>query len=126
MDLFAPNKDVNTYGARKSKNLKVGKIGDNSYIPNGLTVDQYNKIRAAEQKKKESNYDKNVKKAFKFVDFTDWYLKRGTAEGGSFLKAPGRGHTFAKTKFDWSGVRDDGKKIDSAKASSIFKDKKKK
>jgi hypothetical protein len=32
MDLFAPKKDQNDYGARNAKNVKVGKITDKSYI----------------------------------------------------------------------------------------------
>jgi hypothetical protein len=50
MDLFAPNRDVNAYGARKNKKLTVGKITDMSYIPAGLTRAEYEKIRAAEQR----------------------------------------------------------------------------
>jgi hypothetical protein len=125
MDLFAPNPTVNTYGARKNKNIKLGKITGNSYIPNGLTADQYKKIREQELKKKDANYQKNVNKAFKFTDFTDWYVKRGTSEAGAWLKAPGKGHTFAKTKYDYSGGKDDAKKFESFTSGSIFSGKKK-
>jgi hypothetical protein len=83
--------------------LKVGSITDKSYVPAGLSPEQYKKIRAADQAKKDNNYKKNVSKAFKFQDFDQFYLKRGTSEGGSWLKAPGRGHTFTKTKYDYSG-----------------------
>jgi len=84
--------------------LKQGKITDNSYIPAGLSKAEYEKIRAADQAKKDNNYAKNVKKAFKFQDFDEFYLKRGTSEGGAWLKSAGRGHTFAKTKYDFSGT----------------------
>jgi hypothetical protein len=124
MDLFAPNPNVNTYGARKTKNLKVGSITDKSYVPSGLSASQYTKIREAEQKKKDANYQKNVAKAGKFLDFTNFYLKRGTGEGGNWLKAAGRGHTFAKTKYDYSGGKDETKKFESTTASSIFGKKK--
>ena len=42
-----------------------------------------------------------------FIDFTEWYKKRGTGEGGNWLKAPNRGHQMAKTKYDWSGEKND-------------------
>ena len=74
-----------------------------------MTASQYNSIRAQEAAKKEANYQRNVKKAFKFINFTDFYLKRGTSEGGSWLKSAGRGHEFVKTKYDWSGKKDDVK-----------------
>lgn len=54
----------------------------------------------------------NVKKAFKYQDFTEWYAKRGTEEAGSWLKSVTLGHTMAKTKYDWSGV-EDAKKFES-------------
>jgi hypothetical protein len=100
MDLFAPNKEVNDYGARNKKNLKVASLTAKSYVPSGLSKAQYEDIRKKEAAKKAQNYDRNVKKAGKFQGFDEFYNKRGTAEGGSWLKAPGRGHTFAKTKYD--------------------------
>ena len=123
MDLFAPNPTVNTYGSRSKKNLKVGTITDKSYVPNGLTAEQYKKVRAQEQQKKDANYARNVNKAFKFQDYTEFYMKRGTSEGGSWLKSAGKGHTFAKTKFDWTGKKAEAKLFESASASSIFKQK---
>lgn len=84
--------------------LKVGKITPGkSYVPAGLTPEQYKKVRATDTAKKDSTYKKNVAKAFKFQDFDQFYLKRGTSEGGSWLKSAGRGHTFTKTKYDYSG-----------------------
>merc|ERR1712241_1091036 len=62
MDLFKDNPDVNSYGARSKKNLKVGKIGSNSYVPSGLSADQYNKIRGDEKNKRDQNYARNVAK----------------------------------------------------------------
>lgn len=69
-----------------------------------MTADQYKKVRDQDQKKKDDTYKKNVNKAFKFQDFDQFYLKRGTAPDGAWLKAAGRGHTFAKTKYDYSGT----------------------
>ena len=86
LDLFEPNKDQNDYGARAKKNIKVGSLGANSYVPAGLTKAEYEKIRAAEAKKKEENYQRNVKKAGVFTDFTEWYAKRGTELGGDWKK----------------------------------------
>jgi len=59
MDLFAPNPTVNEYGARAKKQLSQGKIeAGKSYVPAGLSADQYAKIRAAEAAKKDANYKK--------------------------------------------------------------------
>jgi hypothetical protein len=74
------------YGARAKKNLKLGKITEKSYIPSGLTKEQYEKIRQTEKAKKDANYQRNVKKAFKYTDFTEWYKKRGTDVNGAWLK----------------------------------------
>merc|ERR1712232_97980 len=105
MDLFAPVKDQNDYGARNKKNISVGKISSgSSYIPAGLSAEQYNKIRTNEVSKKKANYDRNVKKAFKFVDYTDWYLKRGTDTDQKWAKSVTKGHEMAKTKYDWDNV----------------------
>jgi hypothetical protein len=101
LDLFAPNKEVNDYGARNKKNLKVASLTAKSYVPTGLSKAEYENIRKKEAAKKAQNYERNVKKAGKFQGFDAFYEKRGTAEGGSWLKAPGRGHTFAKTKYDF-------------------------
>lgn len=91
--------------------LKTGVIGEGGYVPDGLTASQYNKIRADAAAKKEANYQRNVKKAGIFEDFTEFYKKRGTGEGGNWLKQAGRGHAFVKTKYDWSGEKDDTKKF---------------
>jgi hypothetical protein len=106
-------------------NIQAGK----SYVPAGLTAEQYKKVRATDQKKKEQGYQKNVAKAFKFQGFDDFYLKRGTSEGGAWLKAAGRGHTFAKTKYDYSGTgkapMQDAKPPEAFTFPSIFGSKKK-
>jgi hypothetical protein len=78
--------------------LKTGKLGSNSYVPAGLTAAQYQKIRDAEEAKKNANYEKNVKKAGKFLDFTKFYTQRGTDLNQAWAKQPGRGHTFAKVR----------------------------
>ena len=105
MDLWEPVKDSNDYGGRAKKNLKTGKLTDKSYVPFGLTKAQYEKIRSEEAAKKDANYQRNVKKAGVFTDYTDFYKKRGTAENGSWMKLPNRGHEMAKTKYDWSGEK---------------------
>lgn len=86
--------------------MKVGKITDSSYVPAGLTKSQYEQIRAKEQAKKDANYKKNVAKAGKFIDFTDWYLKRGTDLNQGWVKSVTKGHTMVKTKYDYSGGKD--------------------
>lgn len=110
MDLFAPNKEVNDYGARNTKNVKTGAIGDNSYIPNGLTKEQYAKLRKQEADKKGANYQRNVAKAGKFLDYTQFYIDRGTDVNDKWNQSPTKGHRMAKTKFDWTGKKDDSKK----------------
>jgi hypothetical protein len=107
MDLFSPKADQNDYGARNKKNNKIGTIeGGKSYVPSGLSADQYNKLRAGEAKKKADNYQRNVKKAGVFEDYTEFYKKRGTDVGEGWFKSPTRGHRMAKTKYDWSGDGD--------------------
>jgi len=103
MDLWAPVADSNDYGARGKKVLKTGALTDKSYIPSGLTKEQYAKIRGEADAKKEANYQKNVKKAGVFLDYTEFYLARGSDENGSWMKLPNLGHRMAKTKYDWSG-----------------------
>jgi len=53
--------------------------------------------------RKKSNYKKNVDKAGIFENYTEFYVKRGTEEGGSFLNMANNGHKMVKTKFDWTG-----------------------
>lgn len=98
MDLFEPNKEQNDYGARSKKNVKVGSLSSNSYVPAGLSKAEYEKIRSAEAKKKADNYERNVKKAGVFTDFTDWYAKRGTELEGSWKKKVTLGHGKYQTK----------------------------
>lgn len=98
------------YSIPHYRQIKTGSLGSNSYIPAGLTKEQYEKIRARDDKKKAANYEKNVKKAGKFLDYTQFYLDRGTDVGEKWFKSPTRGHRMAKTKFDWSGRTDPSKK----------------
>ncbi|CAJ1959213.1 unnamed protein product [Cylindrotheca closterium] len=115
MDLFAPKKDQNDYGARNKKKLVQGKIGAGSYVPAGLTAAEYQKIRDAEDKKKKANYDRNVKKAGVFEDYTEFYMKRGTDSSQKWKKSATLGHRMAKTKYDFDSVAKDGKKYDGAR-----------
>merc|ERR1719145_536530 len=111
MDLFAPNPTVNTYGARSKKKLAVGKITDKSYVPAGLTKEQYAKLRRKDAKKKAENYERNVKKAGIFEDYTEFYKKRGTDVSDSWAKSVTKGHRMAKTKYDWSGSKDNAQQV---------------
>jgi len=111
MDLFEPVKNQNEYGQYKNKGLKVGALSSRSYVPQGLSKADYQKVRDADQKKKDANYAKNAKKAGKFLDFTDYYIKRGTDTSQAWYKSPSRGHTLAKTKYDFDTSKD-GKKYD--------------
>mmetsp|Transcript_18175 Transcript_18175/g.33787 ORF Transcript_18175/g.33787 Transcript_18175/m.33787 type:complete len:187 (-) Transcript_18175:116-676(-) len=104
MDLWKDRKDSNDYGARGKKKLTVGKITEGkSYVPAGLTAAQYNAVRGKEKATKDKNYARNVAKAGKFEDYTDFYLKRGTDTSGSWIKDITRGHRMVKTKYDYSG-----------------------
>merc|ERR1712228_710552 len=101
MDLFAPKADQNMYGARNKKDLSVGKITEGkSYIPSGLSASQYEKIRAEQDAKKKANYQRNVAKAGKFQDYTEFYKKRGTDTSQGWIKSVTRGHEMVKTKYD--------------------------
>jgi len=107
MDLWAPDKDSNEYGARNKKKLSIGEIKKGkSYVPDGLTASEYTNIRKKQQKSKDDNYKRNVAKAGVFEDYTEFYTKRGTdadmkwAENKNTL-----GHRFAKTKYDWAGTK---------------------
>ena len=87
--------------------LKIGEIKEGkSYVPAGLTAAQYNKFRSDAAAKKKANYEKNVKKAGIFEDYTDFYLKRGTDVSQGWKKSATNGHKMAKTKYDWSGNSD--------------------
>merc|ERR1719242_971148 len=103
LDLFAPKATQNDYSARGKKNLAVGKINQgSSYVPSGMSAAEYNNIRKKAADKKAANYQKNVAKAGIFIDYTDWYKKRGTDTGDGWQKSVTRGHTMAKTKYDWN------------------------
>jgi hypothetical protein len=123
MDLFAPKKDQNAYGARNKKDLSIGKIqSGKSYVPDGLTASQYDDIRQKQVKRKADNYARNVAKAGVFEDYTDFYTKRGTDLSQDWAKNKNTlGHRFAKTKFDWAGVP--GKSFLDTTASQVGKKK---
>jgi len=120
MDLFAPQKTQNDYGARNKKDLKIGAIKEGkSYVPAGLSTKQYAALRATEQKKKAANYKRNVAKAGVFEDYTEFYTKRGTDVTQDWAKNKNTlGHRFAKTKFDWSGKSGKGNTTTAAVADS--------
>merc|ERR1711971_935581 len=100
MDLFAPVATQNDYGARKSKKLTTGKLSGNSYVPDGLTKAQYEAVRNKDSKK-------NVAKAGKFLDYTKFYLDRGTDVKQDWYSRVDGGHRMAKTKYDYSGTQGD-------------------
>uniref|UniRef100_A0A7S1YHB9 Uncharacterized protein n=1 Tax=Grammatophora oceanica TaxID=210454 RepID=A0A7S1YHB9_9STRA len=115
MDLFAPNPTVNTYGSRDKKGLKVGKIAPGkSYVPAGLSATDYQKVRDSDQAKKNASYSKAKSKAGKFLDYTKFYTQRGTDTSDAWFKSAGRGHTFAKTKYDFSGGKNEQKNYDGS------------
>jgi hypothetical protein len=91
--------------------LKVGAIGANSYVPAGLTAEQFKKVRAADAAKKDKSYKKNVSKAGVFEDYTKFYIKRGTDTSQAWKKSPTLGHRMAKTKYDFDTFKN-GKKYD--------------
>jgi hypothetical protein len=88
-----------------------------------LTAAEYAKIRAEDEQKKKSNYQKNVAKAFKFGNLDDFYKSRGTEVNGSWLKKPALGHNMVKTKYDYSGEKAEAK-IPEAFKGSVFGKKK--
>merc|ERR1712238_251199 len=60
-DLWAPDKDANTYGARKKKKLGIGDIkAGKSYVPDGLTAAQYQELRKKQETSKKDNYQRNM------------------------------------------------------------------
>merc|ERR1712050_442629 len=73
-----------------------------------------------------ANYQRNVKKAGIFENYTEFYLKRGTSMDFKWADGITNGHKMVKTKFDWSGKTDVTKQFESSTASSIFGPKKKK
>jgi membrane protein involved in colicin uptake len=97
--------------------LEVGRIGSGSYVPNGLTAAQYQKVRDQEASKKKSNYDRNVKKAGVFEDYTEFYVKRGTDTSQNWKKSVTLGHRMAKTKYDMES--ENGKKYDGGLLSKL-------
>jgi hypothetical protein len=115
--------------------IVTGKITDKSYIPSGLTAAQYNDLRGAAVSKKKANYERNVKKAGIFEDYTDFYIKRGTDTKSSWKKDVTLGHRMAKTKYDWDKLSDKPlyvktaeekkKKAAAAKKAPVKKDAKK-
>jgi hypothetical protein len=77
--------------------LKLGEIKPgSSYVPSGLSAKQYAELRSKEAKKKRENYERNVKKAGIFIDFTEWYKERGTDLKQTWKKDRNLGHTMAK------------------------------
>jgi hypothetical protein len=100
----------------------MGKIGANSYVPNGLTTAQYQKIREGEAKKKDANYKKNVSKAGIFGDYNDFYINRGTDTSQAWKKQVTLGHTMSKTKYDFDTVKF-GKNYDGAQKAGTQKAK---
>eukprot|EP00538_Stauroneis_constricta_P012236 CAMPEP_0119558400 /NCGR_PEP_ID=MMETSP1352-20130426/10763_1 /TAXON_ID=265584 /ORGANISM="Stauroneis constricta, Strain CCMP1120" /LENGTH=152 /DNA_ID=CAMNT_0007605749 /DNA_START=26 /DNA_END=484 /DNA_ORIENTATION=+ len=113
MDLFEPVKDQNDYGARNKKKLATGKIGSSSYVPSGLSAAEYQKIRDRDAAKAKANYERNVKKAGVFEDYTEFYMKRGTDTKQEWKKSATLGHRMAKTKYDADTTKY-GKKYDGS------------
>ena len=70
-----------------------------------MSAAEYQKIREGEAAKKKANYEKNVKKAGIFTDYTAWYKKRGTDSSQAWAKSVTKGHEMAKTKYDWQDIQ---------------------
>lgn len=83
-----------------------------------MSKSEYEKIRKSDASKADKKYQEKASNAFKFIDFTKWYVDRGTDEGGNWLKDPTLGHRMAKTKYDYSGTAD--KKAEDSSKGSIF------
>jgi len=105
MDLYAPVKTQNDYGARRGKNLSQGKLAQNSYVPSGMSKAEYQKVRQKDKKKKDDFYNYNVEKGGKFKFFYDFYKNRGTDTKDNWRDVTNK-HTMAKTKYDWQGDSD--------------------
>lgn len=90
--------------------IKQGKLSKESYVPDGLTKAQYEKQRNKDTAAVASNYKKNVAKAGKFLDYTQFYIDRGTDVKDNWYKSVTNGHRMAKTKYDFSGTVDDAPK----------------
>lgn len=86
MDLWTQVKDSNDYGARSNKKLAPGSLSANSYVPDGRNKSQYANLGKQEEAKKAANYDRNVKKAGKVLDYTLFYKQRGTDTGSDWKK----------------------------------------
>jgi len=106
MDLFAPVSEQNDYGARSRKNLKTGTLSKNSYVPEGLTKEQYNKVRSSDANAKKQNYSKFMSKVGTTLGFYEFYKNRGTDTSEGWKDKVTSGHVFAKTKYDWQGNDD--------------------
>ncbi len=93
--------------------IKTAKLSDKCYVPAGLSKKEYEKIRSADVAKKEANYQRNVKKAGVFEDYTAFYTKRGTDTKQAWYKDANRGHRMAKTKYSFDTTKD-GKNYDGS------------
>lgn len=93
--------------------LQTGKLAAKSYVPQGLSKAEYEKIRKADVAKKDANYQRNVKKAGVFEDYTAFYVKRGTDTKQAWYKDPTLGHRMAKTKYSFD-TNKNGKNYDGS------------
>eukprot|EP00555_Chaetoceros_dichaeta_P004380 CAMPEP_0198263850 /NCGR_PEP_ID=MMETSP1447-20131203/13836_1 /TAXON_ID=420782 /ORGANISM="Chaetoceros dichaeta, Strain CCMP1751" /LENGTH=196 /DNA_ID=CAMNT_0043952597 /DNA_START=23 /DNA_END=613 /DNA_ORIENTATION=- len=108
MDLFSPVKEQNDFGARNTmkKDFKTGTLSKNSYVPQGLTKAQYEKVRSADSTAKKNNYNKFFSKVGTTLGFYEFYKGRGTDTSQGWKDKVTAGHVFAKTKYDWQGDDD--------------------
>merc|ERR1712238_256439 len=90
MDLWAPDKDANTYGARKKKKLGIGDIkAGKSYVPDGLTAAQYQELRKKQETSKKDNYQRNMSKRNTHGKYYEFYKERGTDLNANWAKSMG-------------------------------------
>lgn len=74
-------------------------VAMNAYVPAGFTEAEWKKRQASDAKLRADKSEANAKKRAKGWENLDEWV---AARDAKFNK-PGAGHTFVKTKFDWSG-----------------------
>ena len=75
-------------------------VAMNAYVPAGFTEAEWKKRQASDAKLRADKSQANAKKRAKgWEDLDEWI----SARDAKFPGTVGKGHTFVKTKFDWSG-----------------------
>merc|ERR1711865_372770 len=105
MDLYAPKKDQNEYGARKKKKLSVGKIqAGKSYVPDGLTA-KHTKVSVPNNRRRRNRITPATLRRRVCLKITPTFTRSVVPISQDWAKNKNTlGHRFAKTKFDWAGT----------------------